>query len=288
MLLENRFVSGVRAGCQYERRAAQAAAISMLSSTLISAQSCGIWKERATPRRMMARGPSAVMSRPSSEMEPRSGLRYPVIMLTNVVLPAPFEPIRPTRSPAATSTLTPSAATTPSKCLDRFLEDSTKASWHEADHHQQEDAERQLPGVGEVGARERAHQLEQERGSEDRDDAVVPRQDRDEHEFAGSGPVAEVGLDVTERHDGERAAHAAEERREDEIRRHDAAHRGAEVLDAQLVLADGERHEAARRVEVAPRRDGEPARHDDRHRVEGIACPGVGDAQAGHGGAAHG
>src|SRR3954471_174449 len=155
-------------------------------------------------------------------------------MLTNVVFPAPFEPIRPTRSPAPTSTVTSSAATTPSKCLDRFLEDSTEASGQEADHHQQEDTERELPGVREIGARERAHQLEQERGGEHRDHAVVARQDRDEHEFAGSGPVAEVRLDVAERHDGDCAAYAAEESGEDEVGSHHAAYGGAEVLDAQL------------------------------------------------------
>src|SRR4051812_10865347 len=115
-------------------------------------------------------------------------------MFTNVVLPAPFEPISPTRSPAPTSTVTSSAATTPSKCLDRFLEDSTEASRQEADHDQQEDTERQLPGVRKVRARERAYELEQERGGEHRDDAVVARQDRDEHELAGSGPVAEIRL----------------------------------------------------------------------------------------------
>src|SRR4051794_17267249 len=110
-------------------------------------------------------------------------------MLTKVVLPAPLEPIRPTRSPAPTSTVTWSAATTPSKCLDRFLEDSTKAAGQEADHDQQEDTERHLPGVREVRARERADQFQQERGREDRDHAVVARQDRDEHELTRSGPV---------------------------------------------------------------------------------------------------
>src|SRR3954464_7507649 len=155
----------------------------MLSSTLISAQSCGIWNERATPRRMMWRGPSPVMSRPSSVMAPESGLRKPVIMLTKVVLPAPFEPISPTRSPAATSSETLSAATTPSKCLERFFEDSTDALGHEADDDQQEDAQRHLPGIGKVGARERAHELEQERGYKHRDHAVVAGEDGDEDEL---------------------------------------------------------------------------------------------------------
>src|SRR5918994_6207125 len=129
-------------------------------------------------------------------------------MLTKVVLPAPLEPIRPTRSPAAISTETRSAATTPSKCLARFLEDSTDAPRHEADHDQQEDAERHLPGIGEVRAGKRAHQFEDQRGDEHGDDAVVPGEDRDEDELPRGGPVAEIGLDVAEGHDGEGAAGA--------------------------------------------------------------------------------
>ena len=53
----------------------QALAISMLSSTLRSPYSCGIWNERATPRWVMALGCSGVMSWPSTRMWPTSGLR---------------------------------------------------------------------------------------------------------------------------------------------------------------------------------------------------------------------
>ena len=65
-----------RAGCQKLRRWSwQALATSMLSSTVRSPYSCGIWNERATPSRVMARGSSGVMSRPSSVMRPSSGFR---------------------------------------------------------------------------------------------------------------------------------------------------------------------------------------------------------------------
>src|SRR4051812_8804604 len=123
-------------------------------------------------------------------------------MLTNVVLPAPLLPTRPTRSPAATSMVTPSAATMPSKCFDSdraertgvicgsFANQRAQAARHEANHHEEEDAERHLPRIGEIGAREGAHQLEDERGDEHGDHAVVAGKDRDEDELAGGGPVA--------------------------------------------------------------------------------------------------
>jgi hypothetical protein len=53
----------------------QASATSMFSSTDIAGNSCGIWNERATPSRVIARGSSRVMSRPPSTMLPVSGLR---------------------------------------------------------------------------------------------------------------------------------------------------------------------------------------------------------------------
>ena len=67
---------GVRAACQNESFWPwQAVATSILSSTVSSAHNCGIWNERATPRRVIARGDKAVMSRSSSEMLPSSGFR---------------------------------------------------------------------------------------------------------------------------------------------------------------------------------------------------------------------
>src|SRR6186713_3436685 len=119
-------------------------------------------------------------------------------MLTRVVLPAPLLPIRLTRSPAARSTCRSAAATTAPKRLFRPRASSSggviraasvlrtparalgsgparssaplpvperaDALRQEADHEQQEDAERELPGVREVRARERAHDLQHRAG----------------------------------------------------------------------------------------------------------------------------
>ena len=46
------------------------------------------------PSRATLRGERLPMSIPSSAIEPLSGFRYPVTMLTKVVLPAPLAPIR--------------------------------------------------------------------------------------------------------------------------------------------------------------------------------------------------
>ena len=51
-----------------------------------------------------------VMSVPSSVMPPRHGRSAPAIVISSVVLPAPFAPTRATVSPAASSRLTPNSA----------------------------------------------------------------------------------------------------------------------------------------------------------------------------------
>src|SRR3982751_169886 len=107
-------------------------------------------------------------------------------MLTKVGLPAPLLPVRPTRSPASTATLTSAAATTAPKrlCTPSAIRSAiasvpaalgperTDAARQEADHEQQEEAERELPGVREVRARERTHDLEHRAGDEHRGDAL--------------------------------------------------------------------------------------------------------------------
>src|SRR5215216_6108188 len=103
-------------------------------------------------------------------------------MLTKVVLPAPLLPIRLTRSPACTSSVIALAATSAPKRFSR----------PEADHEQQEKTERKLPGVREVEARERAHDLEHGRCDEDRQHALPAGEDCDEDELARRRPVAEV------------------------------------------------------------------------------------------------
>ena len=52
------------------------------------------WKVRPTPRCVIVCGGLAVTSWPSKTIWPAVGLYTPVSMLKNVVLPAPFGPIR--------------------------------------------------------------------------------------------------------------------------------------------------------------------------------------------------
>src|SRR5205085_11172232 len=74
----------------------------------------------------------------------------------------------------------------------------------EADDEQQEQAERELPGVGEVRARERADDLEHGAGDEHRGDAQPSGEDRDENELTRGRTEAGVSSDGTKREDDER------------------------------------------------------------------------------------
>src|SRR5471032_2140448 len=162
-------------------------------------------------------------------------------MLTKVVLPAPLLPIRLTCSPGSTSMDTWSAATSAPKCLCRPRAERSAlirlpcrfaprirawdgparscacslalapsqpkradAARQKADHDQKEDSQLHLPGIRKVGAGKRAHQFEQEGRDEHRQHAVVSGKNGNEHEFARSGPVAEIGFDMAQRHDRER------------------------------------------------------------------------------------
>src|SRR5436190_2590248 len=154
------------------------------------------------------------------------------------------------------------------------------AARQEADHEQQEHAERQLPGVREVRARERADDLEYRAGDEHRGHALPAGENGDEDKLARGRPEAEVRLDVAEREDDERAAEAGAERGDDEVDRHRVACRAAEVLDAQLVLAHRERHQAARAFEEDPHRNGGDGRDEDRQQVERVADAVVGELLA--------
>src|SRR5580704_8270152 len=60
----------------------------------------------------------AVMSAPSKAIEPELAGVTPQTVLTSVVLPAPFGPIRPSTSPRASDSVTPRSACRPLKCRD--------------------------------------------------------------------------------------------------------------------------------------------------------------------------
>src|SRR5215472_3361300 len=87
--------------------------------------SCGIWNEREIPSRAMLLGERFSIATPSSAIEPPSGFRYPVTMLTKVVLPAPLAPIRLTFWPEGISIDKPSAAITAPKRLFTPLTESS-------------------------------------------------------------------------------------------------------------------------------------------------------------------
>jgi hypothetical protein len=81
----------------------------------------GIWKLLAMPRRARLNGGSRVMSRPSNSTRPSSLNRAPETQLMSVVLPEPLGPMRPRRSPGATSSVMLSSAVKPPKRLARPL-----------------------------------------------------------------------------------------------------------------------------------------------------------------------
>src|SRR5215510_5954576 len=96
------------------------------------------------------------MSMPWKPIVPASLPSIPEIKPIRVVLPAPFGPMRACTSPAVSSSVTPSTATTPPKRLLRFLSESTGDSLGREEHHGEEDhADRQLP-VQRIGTQERA------------------------------------------------------------------------------------------------------------------------------------
>src|SRR5579859_2671953 len=70
------------------------------------------------PNRAWASGGAAVTSTPSNRTRPAVGTASPARQLNSVDLPAPFGPMIPTISPAATSMFTPRTARKPSNALE--------------------------------------------------------------------------------------------------------------------------------------------------------------------------
>ncbi len=79
----------------------------------------GSWRLRAMPR-WCADAPPSRRQHGRRTAPSRFRVQVPHMQLTEVDLPEPFGPIRPTRSPGATSRLMPSSATKPPKRLPRF------------------------------------------------------------------------------------------------------------------------------------------------------------------------
>ena len=87
----------------------------MFSSTLTSSKSSSDWKERRIPNRARFVAFSRSIRRPSRAIAPPEARTNPVTASMRVVLPAPLGPMRPTTSPGATESDTPSTATTEPK-----------------------------------------------------------------------------------------------------------------------------------------------------------------------------
>ena len=199
------------AGCQKLRRASwQALATSMLSSTVRSPYSCGIWNERATPRRVIARGASA---RDVAAVEAdAAGVGLEVAGdhvdeggLAGAVAADQADALAGARR----STLMSAAATTAPKRLRRAPRGLAAAARSWRAHPRASTASRCRRGrkritnsrnspsascqvFGKVRAGERAHHLEHRAGDEHRGHAVPAGQDGDEDELARGRPEAEV------------------------------------------------------------------------------------------------
>ena len=95
------------------------------SSTVILANSCGIWKVRTMPRWNISWVGRPAMSSPWKTMRPEVGTTSPAIMLKVVVLPAPLGPIRPVMVPARISNEQSRTACRPPNILFSFSTLST-------------------------------------------------------------------------------------------------------------------------------------------------------------------
>ena len=87
------------------------------SWTVMVGKRAASWKERIRPSRARTSGRVRLTSFPSKCTEPRSWRVKPPRTSNNVVLPAPFGPIRPRISPERTSRSTASTAVRPPKRL---------------------------------------------------------------------------------------------------------------------------------------------------------------------------
>src|SRR5206468_8913912 len=147
------------------------------------------------------------MSSPSNTIEPRVGRRKPVKRLKQVVLPAPFGPIRPTISPLSTVRSTRLTAASPpkSRVSSRVSRSATK-SGRRARRGRRGGPPRsergELAGQGDETAREEENRQQHCDREEDRLVRTAPeglreqRQEDGAHDRAGEVPApADVVVD---------------------------------------------------------------------------------------------
>src|SRR5262245_21506365 len=218
------------------------------------------------------------MSRPSKVTLPLSARNSPLIKLTSVVLPAPFEPISPTTPPgsivsdtASTATLSPKALVsccTARSGMSRGLARAPReldCRAHQPvrdrqDKHDQDDAEQQLP-VNRVADGEGLEVVVDE-GADDRaEEGLEAPEHRHEDDLAAERPVENIRRGEPVQRHPERARQAREARGRHERDEAVAPHPHADKLGAHLVVADRLQRLAERRAHDEPhRRDG-----DDEH-----------------------
>src|SRR5688572_3497987 len=142
------------------------------------------------------------MSRSRKKISPESTGRLPEIWWISVVLPAPFGPMSACTSPAVTSSVTASTATTPPKRLLRLLSESTGNSLRGEEHDREEDhAQRKLPvkrvRAEERAAREKLLQSEKHRGADrSSPEAAHAPEDYHDHERARLHPMPQRRADI--------------------------------------------------------------------------------------------
>jgi hypothetical protein len=86
------------------------ASASCVSRAVIDANVAAVWNVRPTPAVAMRCGGKPSMRPPASHTEPASAPSWPLMMLKQVVLPAPLGPISATISPAPSAKETSSSA----------------------------------------------------------------------------------------------------------------------------------------------------------------------------------
>ena len=165
------------------------------------------------PSRVISRDGRPVMSRSSNQIVPLLGRRWPVIILTKVVLPAPLAPMMPTVCCGGTATLMSRAAMSEPKRLFQVADGEDRrahgalrpcVAGAAAANSEPRPSGRnrmvssstapssicQVPRQDVEG--DRAQQLEHERADERRGDRAGAGKDGNEDEFAGRRPVGHV------------------------------------------------------------------------------------------------
>ena len=102
-------------------------AVSRFSVRLIAPKTRATWNERTRPSEAICAAPRPARLRPLKNTSPDVGASTPVIKFVSVVLPAPFGPMTPRISPAATLRATSLLAVKPPKRFVRARVSSSGA-----------------------------------------------------------------------------------------------------------------------------------------------------------------